>query len=111
MSPARQQIQLLLDAQDEAKRGSADWKQRQGYLEPVAASQWLRSVGMPKAAKDLEKAVGKEEQQGREEALAARGKAAEDSFRKAEADRSSSSAHGLGIDTDRISASRPSTCA
>ena len=99
------QMQLLLDARDEAQRGSADWKQRQErYLGAGRRfAQWLRSVGMPKAAKDLEKAVGKEERRGREEALAARGKAAEDSFRKAEPDPQLVQVlTGLGIDADRI---------
>lgn len=99
------QMQLLLDARDEAQRGSADWKQRQErYLGAGRRfAQWLRSVGMPKAAKGLEKAVGKEERRGREEALAARGKAAEDSFRKAEPDPQLVQVlTGLGIDADRI---------
>ena len=57
---------------------------------------------MPKAAKDLEKAVGKEERRGREEALAARGKAAEDSFRKAEPDPQLVQSSRGSIDADRI---------
>lgn len=99
------QLQLLLDARDEAQRGSAEWKQRQErYLGAGKRfAQWLRSVGMPKAAKDLEKAAGKEERRGREDALAARGKAAQDSFHKAEADpRLVEILSGLGVDADRI---------
>ena len=96
------QMQLLLDARDEAKRGSADWKQRQ--------ERYLGTGRRFNGCAGRHAQGGEGPREGRRQGgaagpgggAAARGKAAEDSFRKAEPDPQLVQVlTGLGIDADQ----------
>lgn len=83
-----EQMEKLEDARDEAKRGSSDWRLRhERYLgSGTRFISWLKVSPFPGAVKGWEKTFAKASKKGREEYIAARGKAGQGSIKKAEAD-------------------------
>jgi hypothetical protein len=82
------QLEKLEEARDEAKRGSADWSLRhERYLGAgTRFVAWLKMSPFPDMIGSWEKIFAKAAKRGREEFLAARGQAAQDSIKEAPAD-------------------------